>query len=84
VGFVVDKVAMGQVFSEYYGFLCQFSFHRLLRTHHHLSRAGTIGKIVADNQVDSVSPHPKKLNLKKIKYEEGLKGAVVTSIYLGH
>jgi hypothetical protein len=24
VGFVVDKVAMGQVFSEYFGFPCQF------------------------------------------------------------
>jgi hypothetical protein len=29
VGFVVDQVAMGQVFSEYFGFPCQFSFHRL-------------------------------------------------------
>jgi hypothetical protein len=27
VGFVVDKVALGQVFSEYFGFLCQSSFH---------------------------------------------------------
>jgi hypothetical protein len=27
VGFVVDKVALGQVFSEYFGFPCQFSFH---------------------------------------------------------
>jgi hypothetical protein len=27
VGFVVDKVALGQVFSEYFGFPCQ-SFHR--------------------------------------------------------
>jgi hypothetical protein len=26
VGFVVDKVALEQVFSEYIGFLCQFSF----------------------------------------------------------
>jgi hypothetical protein len=26
VGFVVDKVAMGQVFSEYFGFPCQFKF----------------------------------------------------------
>jgi hypothetical protein len=24
VGFVVDKVALGQVFSEYFGFPCQF------------------------------------------------------------
>jgi hypothetical protein len=34
VGFVVDKVASGQVFSEYFGFPCQNrSFHQLL--HHH-------------------------------------------------
>jgi hypothetical protein len=31
VGFVVDKVALGQVFSEYFGFPCQSSFHRLLK-----------------------------------------------------
>jgi hypothetical protein len=54
VGFVVDKVALGQVFSEFFGFSCQFSFHRLLHTHHLSSGAGTY-------QVDSVSPHPKKL-----------------------
>jgi hypothetical protein len=42
-------MALGQVFSEYFGFPCQFSFHRLLHIHHHLSsRAGTIGQLVAD------------------------------------
>jgi hypothetical protein len=35
VGFVVDKVELEQVFSEYFGFPCQFSFHQLLRNHHH-------------------------------------------------
>jgi hypothetical protein len=29
VGFVVDKVALVQVFSEYFGFPCQFSFHQI-------------------------------------------------------
>jgi hypothetical protein len=48
VGFVVDKVALGQVFSEYFGFPCQFSFHRLLHTHRLSSEAGTIGQILAD------------------------------------
>jgi hypothetical protein len=48
VGFVGDKVALGQVFSEYFGFLCQFSFHRLLHTHHLSSGAGKIGQLVAD------------------------------------
>jgi hypothetical protein len=28
VGFVVDKVALGQVFSEYFGFLLSIPFHR--------------------------------------------------------
>jgi hypothetical protein len=26
-GFVVDKVALGQVFPEYFGFPCQSPFH---------------------------------------------------------
>jgi hypothetical protein len=28
---VVNKVALGQVFSEYFGFPCQSSFHQLLQ-----------------------------------------------------
>jgi hypothetical protein len=28
VGFVVDKAALGQVFSEYFDFPCQSSFHQ--------------------------------------------------------
>jgi hypothetical protein len=35
VGFVVDRAALGQVFSEYFGFPCQ-SFHRFLHYHNHL------------------------------------------------
>jgi hypothetical protein len=31
--FVVDKMALGQVFSEYFGFLCQYSFHQILHPH---------------------------------------------------
>jgi hypothetical protein len=44
----VDKSALGQVFSEYFGFHGQFSFHRLLHTHDLPSGAGTIGQILAD------------------------------------
>jgi hypothetical protein len=48
VGSVVDKVALGHVFSEYFCFRCQFSFCRLLHINHHLaSRAGAIGQLVA-------------------------------------
>jgi hypothetical protein len=61
VGFVVDKMAMEQVFSEYFDFPCQFSFHQLLDTHHLSSGAGIIGELVAD----SVSPHTKNPPPKK-------------------
>jgi hypothetical protein len=45
VGFVVEKVALGQVFFGYFGFPCQSTFHLLLHNHHHLSPgAGTIGQ----------------------------------------
>jgi hypothetical protein len=48
VGFVVDKVALGQVSFVYFGFSCQ-SFHLLLHIHHHTSsRAGTAAQIAAD------------------------------------
>jgi hypothetical protein len=50
MGFVVNKVAIRQVFSEYFGFPCQFAFHRLLHNHHHhhlSSGSGTIGQTVA-------------------------------------
>jgi hypothetical protein len=33
VGFLVDKVEMGWVFSEYLGFPCKLSFHKLLYIH---------------------------------------------------
>jgi hypothetical protein len=42
---VVHKVGMGQVFSEYFGFPCQSSFHQFLHNHTHLSSGdGTIGQ----------------------------------------
>jgi hypothetical protein len=40
-------VALGQVFSEYFGFPCKFSFHRLLHTHHLSSGTGTMSQLVA-------------------------------------
>jgi hypothetical protein len=48
VGFVVDKVALGHIFSENFGFPYQ-SFHPLLHTYHHpLCGAGPIGQIVVN------------------------------------
>jgi hypothetical protein len=66
VGFVVDKVALGQVFSEYFSFPCQSSFHQLLHNHLRLSsEAGTIGQKWP--QYKGLSPTP--LAMKKIVYE---------------
>jgi hypothetical protein len=42
VVFVVDKVALGQVFSEYFTFPCQSSFHQLLHNHQHHLRCGLV------------------------------------------
>jgi hypothetical protein len=35
VGFVVENVALEQVFSEYFGFPCQSSFHQILYHHNY-------------------------------------------------
>jgi hypothetical protein len=65
VGFVVDKVALGQVFSEYFCFACQFSFHRLLHTHRLSFGAGTVGQIVADVPSELSLTPPQEIRKKK-------------------
>jgi hypothetical protein len=60
VRFVVDKDALGKIFSEYLGFPRPFSFHRLLHTHHLSSGLVQEAKQWPTYQVDSVSPHAKK------------------------
>jgi hypothetical protein len=47
MGFVVHKVALEQVFSDYFGFACQSSFHQILHPHNHPEQV-TIGQLVAD------------------------------------
>jgi RecJ-like exonuclease len=42
-GIRVYQVVLEQVFSEYFGFPCQFSFHQLIHTQNLSSWAGTIG-----------------------------------------
>jgi hypothetical protein len=65
VGFVVNKVALGQVFSEYFGFPCQSSFHQLLHNHPHLSSgAGTIGQKWP--QYKGLSPTPLAIKRKYV------------------
>jgi hypothetical protein len=58
----VDKVALAQIFSEYFGFACQ-SFHRLLDIHHLSSGACAKSQLVADvPSVLSLTPQTKKNN----------------------
>jgi hypothetical protein len=75
----VDKAALGQVFSEYFGFPCQSPFHRLLHNHHRSSGAGTIDQQWPTYQVDSVSPHPEKLKKKPKKILETEKVSVAVT-----
>jgi hypothetical protein len=44
MGFVADKEVLVQVLSEYFVFLCQFSFHQLLHVYHLSSGAGEINQ----------------------------------------
>jgi hypothetical protein len=71
VGFVVDKVELGQVFSQYFGFPCQFEFHQLLHNHHHhlSSGAGTIDETVAAVPC-GLSLTPREKNKKIARNEE--------------
>jgi hypothetical protein len=67
VEFVVDKVALRQVFSEYFDLSYQFSFHRLFHIHHHLSSgAGTIGQVAADIISGLSLTSPQKIKKKKL------------------
>jgi hypothetical protein len=59
-------VTLGQIFSEHFGFPCQFLFHRLLDIHQLPSRAGTIGQLVTDvpSGLTLTPPHETKLKLR--------------------
>jgi hypothetical protein len=62
LGFVVDRVALGQVFSEYFGFPCQFLFHQILHTHLSFG-VGTIGQLVADVPIGLSLTLPKETKI---------------------
>jgi hypothetical protein len=64
MGFVVDNVALGRVFSEYFGFPCQSSFHRNSPSSQSPG-AGTTGHPVADVPSGlSSTPYYAKLKTK--------------------
>jgi hypothetical protein len=62
VGFVEDKLALGQGFSECFGFSCKLTFYRLLHNHHHHHHhPGLVtDQIVADMTSGLGSPHTHK------------------------
>jgi hypothetical protein len=68
VGFVVDKVALGQVFSEYFGFPCHSYSTDCSTFIIYQPVAGRIGQLAADVPSGlSLNPHQEtKINKKAI------------------
>jgi hypothetical protein len=64
VGLMTDKTALGQVFSKYFSFPCQFSLNKILHTQS--SKAGTICQLVAKvpSVCNPIPPHENKKNHK--------------------
>jgi hypothetical protein len=60
---------MGQVFSDYFGFPWQFSFHRLLHSSSSIIRDSYIGQLVADVPTGLSHPTPRNYKKKKILNE---------------
>jgi hypothetical protein len=72
VRFLIYKLALGQVLSKYFGFPCQFPFHRLLHTHHLSSGAGTIGQLVADVPSGHIlNPHSLRIGKREYHGQRG-------------
>jgi hypothetical protein len=70
VGFVVDKAALGQIFSEYFGFRFQ-SFHQFLHHHNHprLAQNSPIsGRTAEWTQLDSTPHYTKAKDLSTASY----------------
>jgi hypothetical protein len=60
VGFVVDKVALGQVLSEYFGFPCQSSFHQFFPTITIIYHLALVQYASSDRSTKSPTPLIKK------------------------
>jgi hypothetical protein len=62
---MVEKVALGQVFSEYFDFPCQSSFHQILHHHNH---PGQVQQAIQwpTCRVDPFELHPPLCELKKL------------------
>jgi hypothetical protein len=60
VGFTVDKVALGQVFSEFFGFPCQ-NHHSTMAVHTYISLSAEMNnRPIGGRSSETVSPHQHK------------------------
>jgi hypothetical protein len=64
VGFV-DKVVLGRVFSEYFGFPCQSSFHQILHHHNHPGQPTRDQSVAAVPSGPSRTPPPTKRKVRR-------------------
>jgi hypothetical protein len=88
---MVNKVPLRQIFSKYFGFSCQFSFHQLLHTHLS-SGTSTTGQLVGDltNWLCLIPPYVKlkkklpvtnsrTLSFKSVEVRESRGARILTS-----
>jgi hypothetical protein len=68
VGFVVEKVALGLAYSEYFGFCCQCSFHQILHSHNHPLQVQQTksGRRASEPSMDSTPHYANKKKLKEL------------------
>jgi hypothetical protein len=71
---MANEVELEQIFSEYFGFPVNFDSP----TAPHWS-TGTIDQLVANYQVDSVSPHPTKL--KKVDFMNPARKSLLRNVH---
>jgi hypothetical protein len=80
MGFVVNKAAPMQVFSDCFGFICQ-SFNRMPHILHPLFGAGTIGQFVADVPSGfSLTPPQETKNKMRSNYQKSRRASYVKTL----
>jgi hypothetical protein len=68
VEFVVKKVVLGKVYSEYFGFPCQSSFHQILHLHNHPGLVAEVAGLPNGPSLDSTPHYAKLKNNNNNKY----------------
>jgi hypothetical protein len=74
----VDKVSLGQVFCQYYGFPCQFSFHWML--HIHLSSWARKIRPLEAGVPSGIVLNPPPRNKTKIRFSDLLRFRDISEI----